>query len=258
MDKRDKRQGNKRFVLFVAGIALLSGLNYGIAARAGELTAADILKQADDFAYQKNMNFKIDVTVEDKDGQKVYMKLEMFQKGIKRLLKFSEPADIAGFAILTKDPETIYVYEPSLNKVRRVASSGKKQSMLGLDFTIDEASTSSLAADYDPQLVEEKDGAYVLKLVQKAGLDKAWPVLKIVVSKATYQSTKIDYCDAKEKVHKTETRLNIVSKSGRKISGTMKMYDHNKKHSTTFEVTDASFETLDDELFSKRSLVREE
>ena len=247
-----------RCALALAGAMLLVVLNWGVSVRAGGVSAADILKKADDFAYHKNMYYKIDVTLEDKDGAKSYLKMELFQKGVKRLLKWTEPTDVAGFAVLTKDPDTIYVYEPSLNKVRRIASSGKKQTMLGFDYTVDEGSSTSLAADYDPMIVETKDDAYVLKLTQKAGKDKAWPVLKLVVVKDSWLSRTIDYCDDKEKVHKTETRSSVVTMGGKKIAGKMKMFDHAKKHSTTYDVADASFETLDDELFTKRSLVREE
>ena len=82
--------------------------------------------------------------------------------------------------------------------------------------------------------------------------------MKLVVAKDTYLCRTIDYCDKKEKVAKTETRSHIIEKGGKKIAGKMKMYDHGKKHSTTYDVVDATFETLDDELFSKRTLVREE
>jgi len=242
-----------------AALVALLALGRAAAVEGGALDAGEILAKCDAFHYPNKMHYKLDVTLEDKDGTKTFMKQEMWQKGVKRLVKFTEPADIAGFSILSKDALTIYVYEPSLKKVRRIASHAKKQSMLGLDFTIDESSTMSLAADYNAALVEETEDSYLLSLSQKEGMDKAWPVLKVHVDKAKFYARTIEYCDAQGAVRKTETRSNLKTFDGRLVTATMKMADHKKKHATTLEVTGAEFTVkIDDELFTKRNLIREE
>jgi len=254
-----------KLIAAAAGAALLAALLLAAGegrvcrAAAGNPTAAEILKKCDAFHYPKKMVWKIDATLEDKNGTKSYMKLELYQKGIKRLLRFTEPADINGFSVLTKDASTIYVYEPSLKKVRRIAAHAKKQSMLGADFTIDEASTISLAGDYDAKIVSESDTEYQLFLSQKAGKDKAWPIMKLTIDKNKFYAKKLDYCDDKEVVRKTEVRSNLKTFDGRLVTATMKMTDHQKKHSTQYDATDVQFTMeLPDELFTKRSLVREE
>ncbi len=245
---------------------LLTGLTAAIwrgaaAEEKSKLTAAEILKRCDDFHFGfKDSWFRIDVTLIDKNGKKSYMKMELFQKGaFQRLLRFFEPKDIAGFAVLNKDPNTMYVYEPSLGKVRKVATHAKKQTMLGLDFTLDEASTFRYGNDYDARLIGEDGNNYKLFLTQKRGKNKAWPIVKITVDKKKWIAAKLEYCDAKEKLHKTEVRSNIKQIRGHWVTARMAMTDHNKNHTTIFDIVDAKFDTaLSDEIFTKRNLVREE
>jgi outer membrane lipoprotein-sorting protein len=249
------------FLAFAAATVVIAGWKAAGAEGEKKPTAKEILKKCDDFHFGfKDSSYKIDVTLIDKDGKKSFMKLENYQKGSdKRLLRFTEPKDIAGLAILNKDANTMYVYEPSLGKVRKIATHAKKQTMLGLDFTLDEASTFRYDSDYDPKLIGEDEGGYKLFLTQKSGRDKAWPVVKITVDKKKWFASKIEYCDAKEKMHKTEVRSNVKQLSGRWVTARMTMTDHGKKHTTIYDMADAKFNTgLSDELFTKRNLVREE
>jgi outer membrane lipoprotein-sorting protein len=245
----------------VAVLTVLFGLSAARAEKNGKLTAGQILKKCDDFHFAKmDAMYKINVTLIDKNGKKSYMKLENFQKGTqKRLIRFTEPKDLAGFSILSLDEDTMYVYEPSLGKVRRIASHAKKQNMLGNDFTLDEAGTFRLESDYEPELIEVGESVYSLHLTKKKGKDKAWPILKLHVDKKKFYAARIEYCDEKEKVHKTETRSKVKKMGGKWVASVMKMVDHDKKHSTIYEMTEAEFNSsLPDDLFTKRNLVRDE
>ncbi len=242
-------------------LTVLFGLSAARAENAGKLTAKQILKKCDDFHFAKiDAMYKINVTLIDKNGKKSYMKLENYQKGTKkRLIRFTEPKDLAGFSILSLDEDTMYVYEPSLGKVRRIASHAKKQNMLGNDFTLDEAGTFRLESDYEPELAGEGEKTYTLHLRQKQDRDKAWPFLRLSVDKKKFYAAKIEYCDGKEKVHKTETRTKVKKMGGKWVASVMKMVDHDKNHSTIYEMTEADFTTtLPDDLFTKRNLVRDE
>jgi outer membrane lipoprotein-sorting protein len=255
------RKGFRTAGTLAAPALLLVCLGGAGAEEATKLNAKQILKKCDDFHFfAKDTVYKIDVTLIDKDGKKSYMKLENYQKGAKkRLLRFTEPKDIAGFSILTIDENTMYVYEPSLGKVRRIASHAKKQSMLGNDFTLDEAGTFRLGSDYEPKLIGEDETSWTLFLTQKAGKDKAWPIQKVTVDKKKFFAAKIEYCDDKEKKHKTETRTKVKKLGGKWVTSNMKMVDHDKKHTTIYEMTELKFDAnLPDELFTKRNLVRDE
>jgi outer membrane lipoprotein-sorting protein len=249
-------------ILAIAGaMAILFGLSAARAEKSGKLTAKQILKKCDDFHFtKKDSMYVIKITLVDKNGKKSYMKMENYQKGTKkRLLRWIEPKDLAGFSVLSLDEDTMYVYEPSLGKVRRIASHAKKQNMLGSDFTLDEAGTFRLESDYDPKLIGEDESNYKLYLTQKTGKDKAWPIQKVNVDKKKFFAAKIEYCDEKEKVHKTETRYKVKKLDGKWVTAIMKMVDHDKKHTTIHEMADAKFNiSLPDDMFTKRNLVREE
>ncbi|MFH1436701.1 MAG: outer membrane lipoprotein-sorting protein [Pseudomonadota bacterium] len=250
-----------RAVICTAIVFMVAWLGSAPAEEKAKLTAAKILDKCDDFHFfAKDMEIHIDVTVKDKEGKEDYHKLIMFQKGKdKRLLRWTEPADLADFAVLNKDANTMYVYEPSLGKVRRIASHAKKQTMLGYDYTLDESSIFRLANEYDPAIESEDDKQVNLKLTQKPGKDLAWPILNVVVNKKYFNADKIEYRDKDGKKHKTETRTGVKKWDGHNYCSMSVMKDHGKSHSTTYKYTDVRFNRgLDDDLFSKRALVRDE
>jgi outer membrane lipoprotein-sorting protein len=227
----------------------------------GSLTPLEILKKSDDFHFgYKDVHMKLFTVVKDKDGKKTELKYEMWAKGEKRLLIFSHPPEASGLAVLAKDADTIYVYEPEFNKVRRIASHAKKQGMLGMDYTMDEMGMQHLHKYYDPKLESEDEKQAVLWLEQKAGLDKAWPKLKVVIEKDKHWAmTKIEYYDKKGKKKKTEVRKKFKKFPAGTSPSVMMMTSHAKKHSTTIIIKLLEVDTgLPDEMFSKRYLIREE
>lgn len=227
----------------------------------GSLTALEILKKSDDFHYgYKDAHRTIKVISKAKDGEKKEMLWEMWEKGVKRLIMFNDPPEVKGMALLVKDENTIYVYEPDLNKVRKIANHAKKQTMFGMDYSTDEMATFDLHKFYDPKIVEEDSDRAVLELEQKPGQDKAWPKLKMTIDKANHWAAiKIEYLNDKGKKKKTEVRKGIKKKGGRWITEVMVMTDHAKKHSTTLVQAECEYNKgLDDKMFTKRFLIREE
>lgn len=255
----------KRLIILLTACILLIAAAYALgplnAEQAKKLSVKQILAKCDDFHFgMKDAVYYIDVTLIDKNGKKTYMKLENYQKGnSKRLIRFVEPKDLDGFAVLNKDANTMYVYEPSLGKVRRIASHAKKQSMLGQDFTLDEASIFRYESIYDPKLIDEDDKAWHLELKQKQGEDRAWPIVHFYVNKKKFHAQKIEFCNASGKTIKTEKRSNLKKFDGRWVTAKMKMTDHGKQHSTTYDIVDAKFDQdFPADMFTKRNLIRDE
>ncbi|MFH1436702.1 MAG: outer membrane lipoprotein-sorting protein [Pseudomonadota bacterium] len=247
--------------LGLAAVSLTALMHRAPAEEKNKLTAAQILKKCDDFHFfMEDMEIHIDVTVIAGMGKKDRHKMIMLQKGKeKRLMRWLEPKDIADFSILNKDENTMYVFEPSLGKVRRIASHAKKQTFLGYDYTKSEASIFRLENAYDPKSIGEDDGNYKLYLTQKKDKDLAWPILKVFVSKKDFHAAQIQYCDEKDKKHKTEMRSGVKAWDGHLYGSGSEMVDHTKQHTTIYEYTKVKFnQGLDDDLFTKRNLVREE
>ncbi len=256
----------KRSALYaiIALVLLLAPVSVGLAGddlAPGSLTADEILERCDEFHHGYNdSQVTVRTIIKDKDGNKTMLLHEMWEKGQRRLMIFSEPPDIAGMAVLAKDPDTIYVYEPEFNKVRRIASHAKKQTMFGMDYTMDESGIRHLAVHYVPTIESEDEMQAVLVLKQKKGEDKAWPKLKLTVQKDSHwEAVKIQYLDDKGKKRKTETRMKLKMLGGRLATAVMVMKNHDKKHSTTLIMKKAKYnQGLPDEMFSKRYLIREE
>ncbi len=227
----------------------------------GSLTALEILKKSDDFHFgYQDSQLKVKTIVKDKAGNKSESKYKVWEKGQKRLIIFDEPPDVAGMAVLTKDEDTIYVYEPEFNKVRRIASHAKKQTMFGFDITSDETATKHLHKCYDPKIKSDTAEKAVLLLEQKSGKDKAFPKLEITIEKNNHwATTKIVSKDQDGKKKKTEVRPKIKQLGGRFLATVMTITDHGKKHSTTLIVKSAKYDQgLSDKMFTKRYLIREE
>jgi len=262
MNRHASRLVTVLLVLSLAALPVFLGLADGADDKApGSLSALQILKKCDDFHHgYEDSYMKLLTVIKDKDGNKTELGSEMWEKGEKRLMVFSDPPDISGMAVLTKDIDTIYVYEPEFNKVRRVAAHAKKQTMFGMDYTMDESAQMHLHKQYDVKMLSEDATEAVLLLEQKSGLDKAWPKLKVFVDKENHWiSKKIEYLDKKGKKHKTEVRKGVKKMGGRTVTSIMAMKDHGKKHSTTIIMKAAKFNKgLSDKMFTKRYLVREE
>ncbi len=253
--------------VIAAGLALAVPALAGLMADAaddkapGSLTAMEILKKSDDFHYGYDDSHRtIKVISKDKDGEKKEMIWEMWEKGMKRLILFNDPPELKGMALLVKDMSTVYIYEPELNKVRKIANHAKKQTMFGMDYSTDEMATFNLHKFYDPKILEEDSEKAVLLLEQKASEDKAWPILKLTVDKVNHwAAVNIEYQNEQGKKKKTEVRKSFKKKGGRWITEVMVMTDHAKKHSTTLVQVECEYNKgLEDEMFTKRFLIREE
>ena len=256
----------KRPLLFavIAAALVLAPVSMGLAGddlAPGSLTADEILERCDTFHHGHNdSQITVQTVIKDKDGSKSVLLSEMWEKGQKRLMIFSEPPDIAGMAVLAKDPDTIYVYEPEFNKVRRIAAHAKKQTMFGMDYTMDESGMRHLAVHYKPTIEKEDGSQVVLVLEQKPGEDKAWPKLRLTIQKDSHwEATKLQYFDDKGKKRKTETRKKLKKLGGKFVTAVMVMKNHDKKHSTTLILKKAKYnQGLPDKMFSKRYLIRED
>ena len=110
-----------------------------------ELTGLEIVTRAQEALRVKGVQGVSTLTIIDDKGRERVRKIKMVSKLVddgeteKRLLRFMEPADVKGTGLLTFDNKSkaddIWLYMPSLRKVRRIVSSEKAKSFLGSEFT---------------------------------------------------------------------------------------------------------------------------
>jgi outer membrane lipoprotein-sorting protein len=222
------------------------------------LTADEILKKADDvLTSYENQTLTSTITVVDSDGTERMRQMKVWQKGDMRLIKFIEPADWKGTALLALDSKTNYIYLPSYKRVRKVAAHARNQSFQGMDFTQADMALIRFGTDYTPKLIEETDTHYVLELTPKPDSEAGYGKLILRVGKDRFGVEQIDYYDksGKEKL-KVEERTDFQLYEGKHYNAsTLTVTSAKENHKTIMKNSDYAFDQdLPDDYFTTRNL----
>ncbi len=147
------------------------------------------------------------------------------EKNDNTVIRFVQPADIKGTALLTIEDgdtdETQYVFIPALRKTRRIASGSKTERFAGTDFTYEDLRTEQLDL-YAYSIVkesEEVDGhdCWVIKAVpntDKKREETGYKHRMIWVRKDHYLAVQIKYFDKAGKHSKTLRHLDWKETDG--------------------------------------------
>jgi outer membrane lipoprotein-sorting protein len=235
-----------------------------VAARAETHSADAILKSCDDAA----SNYK-DLSLESKmkifepntDKPAKELRFTTLIKGDKRLIRFLEPSDLRSMGMLIESRDVMYAFLPGFQRVRRLGTHMKNQTLFGSDVSNDEMAANTYSGVYAPKLVGEEGDNWVLELSLNAGKEAEYPRMKIWFDKKIKQPTKIECFDAAGKNVVTQTRLNYSKDQGdaeHYTPGVIRFVDHRRNdHRTDIENVNAKVnQGLADDLFSQRSLVR--
>lgn len=102
-----------------------------------------LMDKSRDLTMSGNLQTTIQLTITEKNGSVRNRKLNMVSKTYgeteKRLMKFLEPADVRGTAMLIVDnkdtPDDMWIYLPALKKTRRIVSNEKGKSFMSSEFS---------------------------------------------------------------------------------------------------------------------------
>ena len=106
--------------------------------------ALEIMGRSRDLTLTGSMSADIHMSITEKKGSSRYRTIEMTSKEYqdgqeKRFIKFLEPADVRGTAMLIIDNKNIademWIYLPALKKTRRIVSSEKGKSFMSSEFS---------------------------------------------------------------------------------------------------------------------------
>jgi hypothetical protein len=106
--------------------------------------AIEIMSRSRDLTLTGSMSADIHMSITEKKGSSRYRSIEMtakeYQDGQeKRFIKFLEPSDVRGTAMLIIDNKNIademWIYLPALKKTRRIVSSEKGKSFMSSEFS---------------------------------------------------------------------------------------------------------------------------
>lgn len=175
----------------------------------------------------------------------------------KRVFRFEEPADVKGMGVLIEGQSLMYVYVPSLGKVRPVASHAKRQGFMATDFSYDDMGLINLSPVFSAKLLGQDDKTVKLELTRREGQDVMYDKLVIWVDKEELLIPRIEYYENGKHL-KTQERTGVVTgNAGNRHYSKIVMKEASGGHSTEIEVLDMKVNTgVSDNIFSKRWLVR--
>lgn len=184
-----------------------------------------------------------------------------FGSNSRTLTKFIDPPDDKGTAFLNwnnsdRDNDQ-WLYLPSLNKVRRIASTDKFKSFMGSDFSYDDLGKRSLNKDSFKYIKEEKVNGIDCYVVESAAKDpkEKYPRRTNYIRKDNYLTLKIIFFNENNKEEKifSSVKFEVIQKINTVTIS--KMEDLIKNRYTTIELSEIKYNTnLSDRLFREDSL----
>lgn len=169
-----------------------------------------------DLTMSGNIQSTVTLTISEKNGSVRTRKLNMMTKSyddgtIKRMVKFLDPADVRGTAMLIVDSkdaqDDMWIYLPALKKTRRIVSTEKGKSFMSSEFSNADMSSGS-NADFKIRHLPEsgKTDTWVIENVPVSD-DKAdeYGFSKKItfLDKASLKTKKIDFYNFDDELFKT-------------------------------------------------------
>jgi len=174
------------------GMILLASLHVVFAQQPD---AGMIMSKSRDMSLTGSLSANIKLAITEKNGASRLRSISMITKSYpdgleKRFIKFIEPADVRGTAMLVIDNKNIsdemWIYLPALKKTRRIVSSEKGRSFMSSEFSNADMSSPTLSD-------------FVNKHLDQSGSDNQWiieskPVTEDKADEYGY-SKKVSYLD---------------------------------------------------------------
>ena len=241
---------NLKLLVIVSAAVLLIGFN------ANAQDANEILQNVDKVLYSaKDQQNKVTIILIDKSGSESKREADVMQKGNDmRLFRFTSPASQAGIAFLSLPEDVMYIYMPAFGKERRIASHVKNQKFAGTDFSYDDMEAKLLSSKYDPELIDQDNETYTLKLIPKPGLKTDYSKQLLRINKQDFYPLTAEYFDkggnkVKEATYQYEKVGNYWS------AKEILMKDIKRNHATKMIVSGVIFDQgLSDDEFTVRKL----
>ncbi len=249
-----------------------AGLAAGYDAEAMKIVPLELRSCAERVSPERTMVQKQHVKVVSEDGWVRESSRTMFWKRfddetVKVLFRVDEPKSEAGLKVLMEksddhDP-VIYVYTPDTKRARRLVGSGASNSVLGTDFTFEDAEhlESFLDAENTRRVDDaEVDGTTTLVVETSPNEDtSAYSVIRTFIDEGYCLPVKTEFIGPSGSVDKTFVvlREHVTEIAGRFIPLRTVMFNHKHKSRTEFVVSDVEIDIeLKDRLFTVAEIKR--
>jgi hypothetical protein len=135
--------------------------------------AALIMSKSRELSLTGSMSATISLSITEKNGSSrlrtISMTTKSYAEGLeKRFIKFIDPPDVRGTAMLVIDnkeiPDEMWIYLPALKKTRRIVSSEKGKSFMSSEFSNADMSSPALSDFINKHLPESgKDNQWIIE-----------------------------------------------------------------------------------------------
>jgi len=175
-----------------------------------------------------------------------------------RVMKFLSPADVAGIGLLVKAENQMYLYLPEFRRIRRIASSTKKNSFQGSDFSYHDLDPVDFSGSYHAKLKAEDEKTWLLELDRKETADRPYEKILLTVDKTNYMFLMMETYDKNGDIWKKMT--NEIKAAGKYyVICRTRIEDKKKGSHTTLEMKDIKVDQgIDNTVFTQRYLKRKE
>ena len=238
------------------------------AAEAKEKTAdqvVDDLVELDPFTYG-GAEVKVQMVLVNDRGKErsreAVMKSRRDGKVRRTFIRFSNPGDIAGTALLGIDEDgdrTQHLFMPALGKARRISGKQRNARFVGTDYTYADLDNRDIEESTRKRLPDDKvsgQPAHVVDVTPKDA-ESDYGRIRLWVAKKSGLPLMMKFHDKKDKEVKRFLVKNAKKVDGKWVITESKLTDLPRKHSTVMRVTDIDFKKdipLED--FTVRALER--
>ena len=244
----------------------------GAGAPAEAQTALDIMRKQRDLQRVKDEQEVQQMDVVSKSGVAKQRRVARYtitdrQDLSKILLRFLAPRDVENTGLLTWEAkggdDDQWLYLPATKKVKRIASSGKKNRFMGTDFAFEDLRPENLELHrynlLGSEVVEGQD-CWVIEALpasDRQAADSGYSKRKLWVRKDNHYTVKREYYDKKEKLEKIEQSRSLVNVLGTVWrANQVEMQDVQEKTRTLVKVESRALNKgLSDALFTETSLI---
>ncbi|OIO36493.1 MAG: hypothetical protein AUJ74_02035 [Candidatus Omnitrophica bacterium CG1_02_44_16] len=254
------------FLLFVSGSLIKN--TYAQDTQSGKTAMNEML-----LAYyypQTDAKSEISMRIVNRQGQVRERRLTMLRLnetpggGQFYYIYFHEPADVKGMSFLVlkhlgRDDDR-WLYLPAIDLVKRIATSNRRTSFAGSDFTYEDVSGRALDEDEHVLTGDENLGAYsclVVKSTPKRPGEIEFSYMKFWIDKTTHLSLKVEHYDLKGKLYKVYETQEIQTIQGTPTITKAVMKDLENERYTEITMKNVSYGAgITSDIFQERLLRR--
>lgn len=220
------------------------------------LSASQILDRVEENLQGESRHSVQTMTIISGDSQ-VIRSLELFSRDDDALIRFTEPADVAGTALLVRGDD-MWLYMPVVGRARRIAGSQRSGSFMGSHFSYDDMSAIGYQDDHQAELVavETLDGVQAYRLSLTPTGESAYSSLVMWVDMERFVMLRIDFY-TNGGLAKTLLSSDVRDVDGRLVPFRLEMVPASGRGKTVIQIQEVHFDVpLDDSLFTVRTLER--